>query len=169
MIDVRPMRAGEEDEVQALLTEAYRPYTANMVPTLYDQYLKAVLNTSDGQVLVAVSDDRIVGSARLYLAGTPPVPVPAEWAWVRAVGVAPSARGAGVGRALMEYSAAHSGDAAALSLHTMDFMPTAVRLYERLGYERAPEWDLYIGRKAGFPPEETVHALAYRVHLSQVP
>lgn len=163
MTDVRPMRADEQDEVRALLTEAYRPYTANMVPALYDNYLKAVLNTSDGQALVAVDGDRVVGSARLYVAGTPPVPLPPDWAWVRAVGVAPSARGSGVGRALMEYSAAHSGDATALSLHTMDFMPTAVQLYERLGYERAPEWDLHIGRKAGFPPEETVHAMAYRL------
>ena len=165
MIDVRPMRAEERERVHALLTEAYRPYAANMVPALFDLYMTALLKTEEGQALVAADGDEIVGAARLYPPGTSPVPLPPGWAWVRGVGVAPSARRAGVGRALMSYSAAHSGDATALSLHTMDFMPDAVRLYERLGYQRAPEWDLRVGEASGFPPEETFMAIAYRLLL----
>jgi hypothetical protein len=52
-----------------------------------------------------------------------------------------------------------------LSLHTMDFMPAAVRLYEWLGYRRAPEWDFAVGGQFGLPPEQWFHALAYRLDL----
>ena len=157
------MREDERDEVRALLTEAYRPYAADMVPPLYDVYLAGVLDTGDGRALVALAGDKVVGSARLYLPGEVPVPMPPDWAWVRAVGVHPSARGSGVARALMAYCAANAGDATALALHSMDFMPAAVRLYERLGYVRVPEWDLRVGERAGFPPEDTVVAMAYRL------
>ena len=152
------MRADERDEVRALLADAYRPYEKVLTPAMYEHYMTAVLNLDDGgDVLVAVMD-KVVGTARLFPPGRAPVPLPPEWAWVRAVGVHPSARGTGVGHALMTHCAAH---VAALSLHTMDFMPVAVRLYERLGYVRAPEWDIRVGKKAGFPPEEQFLALAY--------
>lgn len=162
MIEVRPMLAGERDEVRALLVEAYAPYKADMAPALYENYVAALLRTGEGLALVAVDGDRVVGTARLFLSGTAPVPLPPDWSWVRAVGVRAEARGSGVGTALLDYCAEHA-DGSALSLHTMDFMPAAVRLYEHLGYVRAPEWDLPVGRKAGFPPEDWFTAIAYRL------
>ena len=161
MNHVRPMRDDERDDVRALLADAYRPYEKVMTPSMYEHYMAAVLNLDDGgDVLVATVADKVVGTARLFPAGRTPVPLPPDWAWVRAVGVHPSARGTGVGRALMAHCAA---DVDILSLHTMDFMPVAVRLYEQLGYVRAPEWDIQVGVKAGFPPEEQFLALAYRL------
>jgi GNAT superfamily N-acetyltransferase len=165
MIDVRPLRAEERDRVRALLAEVYRPYSAEMVPELYELYLAALLKIEEGITLVAIDGGDVVGTARVYPPGTAPIPLPAGWAWVRSVGVAKAARRAGVGQALMSYCAANPGTATALSLHTMDFMPDAVRLYERLGYERAPEWDVQVGKAWGFPPEECFLALAYRLAL----
>lgn len=161
MNQVRPMRDHERDEVRALLAAAYRPYERALSPAMYEYYLTSVLNLDDGgEVLVAAAADEVTGTARLFPAGRAPVPLPPDWAWVRAVGVHPFARGTGVGRALMTHCAARVN---VLSLHTMDFMPVAVRLYERLGYERAPEWDIRVGAHAGFPPEEQFLALAYRL------
>jgi hypothetical protein len=63
---------------------------------------------------------------------------------VRLLAVAPAARGRGVGAALMDECvrrACQSG-AAVLTLHTTDIMQAAVRLYERLGFRRAPELDI---------------------------
>lgn len=155
------MRDDERAEVRALLADAYRPYETVMTPAMYTHYMTAVLNLDDGgEVLVTTAAGRVVGTARLFPPGRTPVPLPPDWAWVRAVGVHPSAHGTGVGRALMTHCAARVD---VLSLHTMDFMPAAIRLYERLGYVRAPEWDIQVGVKAGFPPEEQFLALAYRL------
>jgi ribosomal protein S18 acetylase RimI-like enzyme len=65
----------------------------------------------------------------------------------------------------MAHCAAHAGDATAILLHTMDFMPAAIRLYERLGYEREPGYDFWAGRAAARTPEDTFHAIAYRLSL----
>jgi GNAT superfamily N-acetyltransferase len=169
------MRPEERDDVRALLTEAYQPFEKEMVPAVFKAYLGGVTAIADGLTLVAMDGDTMLGTARLYVPGTvvatpyQPVewagPMPADWAWVRSVGVRPSARGTGVGQAIMGYCAAHAGEATAILLHTMDFMPAAVRLYERLGYERAPEWDFRAGRRAATTEDETFLAVAYRQTL----
>jgi GNAT superfamily N-acetyltransferase len=101
----------------------------------------------------------VLGSARLFLPGDAIVRLPPDWAWVRAVGVRPTALGTGVAAAIMDYCAESAAvSATALALHTMDFMPAAVRLYERLGYERVPEWDFEAGTGA-------FTAVAYRLLL----
>lgn len=169
------MRPEERDDVRALLTEAYLPYEKEMVPAVFAKYLASVLVTDEGQTLVAVDGAEVVGSARLYLPGTAPItvrqpvewidPMPPDWAWVRSVGVRPAARGTGVASAIMAHIAGAAGDAAAVLLHTMDFMPAAMRLYERLGYERAPEWDFRGGRAGATSESETFLAKAYRLVL----
>ncbi len=160
MTHVRPMRADERDAVRALLTDAYRPYANDLAPAMYEYYLAGVLDLDDGgDAVVAVAGDEVVGTARLFPPDRVPVPLPRGWSWVRAVGVHPSAQGTGVGRALMTYCAAHTSGA--LALHTMDFMPSAIGLYARLGYVRVPEWDIQVGVERGFPPEEQFLAIAY--------
>ena len=73
--------------------------------------------------------------------------------------VLPSARGQGVGTALMAECvrrARHAG-AAALGLHTMDVMRAAVRMYERMGFARMPNLD--------FSPAQGVLVKGYRLDL----
>jgi ribosomal protein S18 acetylase RimI-like enzyme len=57
--------------------------------------------------------------------------------------VAPAVRGHGVGAALMGECSrrARQSGATALTLHTADIMQAAMRLYERLGFQRAAELD----------------------------
>jgi len=152
------MRPAERDDVRAMLAEAYQQYAKVMPPEVFGRYLGGVLETGEGRQLVAVDGDEILGGTRLYLPGSPTVRLPPDWAWVRAVGVAPSARGTGVAREIMAYCAENAGGATALALHTLDFMPAAIRLYERLGYERAPEYDFPAGRGS-------FTAIAYRLPL----
>jgi GNAT superfamily N-acetyltransferase len=172
---VRSLRPEERDDVRALLTEAYQQYETAMTPIAYGPYMTSVLNTEDGNTFVAVDDGKLLGSARLFLPGAAPLalrkpldwanPMPADWAWVRAVGVRPAARGTGVAAALMRHCAENATGATAILLHTMDFMPGAIRLYERLGYERAPEFDFHAGRAAAVSPEDMFFAIAYRLTL----
>lgn len=56
---------------------------------------------------------------------------------------------------------ARARGAAYLGLHTMDVMRSAVRMYERMGFVRAPELD--------FSPAEGVLARGYRRGLGDVP
>jgi len=160
MITVRLMRPEERGEVRAMLTEAYQPYAAEMPPHIFEGYLAGVLDTEEGNQLVALANDEVLGSARHYPPGDATVPLPPDWAWVRAVGVRPSARGIGVARAIMAHIAATAYPATAIALHTLDFMRAAVRLYERLGYERAPEYDFPAGRGH-------FTAIAYRLDLRE--
>lgn len=168
------MRSTERNDVRDLLAESYRPYEKELAPAVFAKYLSDVTAVDDDQTLVAF-DGELLGTARLYRPGTAPMsvrrprewtaPMPADWAWVRSVAVRPAARGTGVAPALMTYCAAHA-DGTAILLHTMDFMPAAIRLYERLGYERDPRWDFLAGRSVAASPEETFHAKAYRLPLS---
>lgn len=121
--------------------------------------------TAGGAAPVASTDSTTAGTARYYPPGAVPF-LPADWAWVRAVGVAPSLRRAGVARQLMAECLRRAADdeAAALSLHTMAFMPDAVRLYERLGYHRAPELDIDLA--AYYRIDGQMVALAYRLDLA---
>ena len=79
---------------------------------------------------------------------------------VRLLAVAPSARGKGVALALMEacIERARAAGAPALSLHTTDMMAVAMRLYERMGFARAPELDI--------TPAPGILAKGYRLPLT---
>jgi hypothetical protein len=50
--------------------------------------------------------------------------------------------------------------AACLNLHTTDMMQVAMRMYERMGFVRAPELD--------FHPDPTVTVKAYRLELDHL-
>jgi ribosomal protein S18 acetylase RimI-like enzyme len=172
-VTVREARSDEGGEIRALLTAAYGQYAAAVaVAELFRRYLEGVTDVdgaADRSVtLVAESGDRVAGTARYYPPGrVHEVPgLPADWAWVRAVGVHPDTRRAGVARELMAdcLRRATADGAAVLSLHTISFMPDAIRLYERLGYRRVPELDLDIAAYYGVGGEMV--ALAYRLDVT---
>jgi GNAT superfamily N-acetyltransferase len=167
---VREAAPGERAEIRELLTAAYGQYAAAVpVAALFRRYLDDVTDVAadDGvaTTLVAASADRVVGTARLYPAGSVDF-LPAGWAWVRAVGVHPDLRRTGLARRLMAdcLHRATAGGASVLSLHTMTFMADAIRLYERLGYRRAPELDIDVAAEYGVGGEMV--ALAYRLDLA---
>lgn len=166
---VREITAGERDEVRTLLTAAYGQYAGAMHDELFRQYLADLVDVDRdagvASTLVALDGERIVGTARLYPAGGAVVALPDDWAWVRAVAVRPELRRAGIARLLMADCTrrASDGGAAALSLHTMSFMPGAIRLYERLGYQRVPEFDIDVAEHFGVGD---LIAIAYRLDLA---
>jgi GNAT superfamily N-acetyltransferase len=58
--------------------------------------------------------------------------------------VHPDARGSGAGRRLVEHclQRAREVGAPALGIHTIELLDDAVRLYERVGFVRCPEFDM---------------------------
>jgi ribosomal protein S18 acetylase RimI-like enzyme len=153
MADVRMRDARAEDRpaVAALTLAAYGEYAAKMEPEAWaglEGAVRAALASEDAAVqrIVAERDGAIVGSVMLY----PPAAdayggytEAAAWPELRLLAVAPSARGVGVGKALVAECVrrARAMGAPALGLHTSRSMEVALGMYERMGFVRAPEHD----------------------------
>jgi GNAT superfamily N-acetyltransferase len=147
---VRRARADELDAVAALFAPGLAPYRGTDADPLLDAYLTDLEDIRPrfevAEVYLALDRGRPVGSVSFY----PDVRLegwstfPAGWSGFRALVVHPDARGSGIGRALLETSIARSRavGAPALGLHTIELLVDAVRLYERLGFVRCPEFDL---------------------------
>jgi ribosomal protein S18 acetylase RimI-like enzyme len=148
--------AGPEDHeaIRAVTLAAYAEYAA-LMPHLWDGYRRNILATlarpAPAAQLVAERAGVIVGTVLLY--PTAPARPGADGARARCVepevrllAVAPAARGRGVGAALMGecLRRARASGAPALTLHTTGVMQAAIRVYERLGFVRAPELDVEV-------------------------
>lgn len=113
-------------------------------------------------VLVAVDGSDVLLGSVTFVPGLGPY---AEFegpdeAGIRMLVVGPAAQGRGVGRALVEacVERARAAGKARVSLHTTPSMLTAQRLYQRLGFRRAPERDW-------MPGDGNVRLLGYVLDL----
>ena len=82
------------------------------------------------------------------------------WLELRLLAVPPDQRGQGIGAALVRecIERARRSGAKILALHTTDMMRTAMRMYERLGFARAPELD--------FKPAADLTVKGYQLDLA---
>jgi GNAT superfamily N-acetyltransferase len=111
--------------------------------------------------LVAEIDGRIVGSVALFPAKTDAYEGYVEeldYPEIRMLAVSPKARGKGVASALISecIKLAKVKGYNSIGLHTGQFMETAMRLYERLGFERLPQYDFE-------PADDGIVVKAYRL------
>ena len=151
---IRDARPEDRDAIRAVTLAAYEEYAAQMPSLHWEAYRLNILATLErvapAEQIVAERDGTVVGTVLLY---PPPTDRPAlddavietPWPEVRLLAVAPAGRGAGVGAALMEECVrrARRSGARALGLHTTDMMQTAMRMYARMGFVRAPELDFH--------------------------
>ena len=166
LFTIRDARSEERDTIATLTHTAYAEYAKIMDPTAWeglDSAVDAALASTDAiDRIVAVHDGTVIGSVLLY----PPAAQAYSFTSERAAGpelrllaVAPEWRGKGVGEALVHECVrrARASGATELGLHTSHSMRTAMRLYERLGFVRAPERD--------FRPPGTEVVEGYRLPL----
>lgn len=169
-VRVRDARDDERIAIRLLTLRAYAEYAAVMEPSAWaglEAAVHAALASRDAAArIVAERDGALVGSVLLYpaasdaygaLAGRMRAPE------LRLLAVSPEARGQGVGEALVEECVrrARAAGATALGLHTSRSMRAARRLYERMGFVRAPEDD--------FQPEGAEVVEGYRLALEAQP
>jgi GNAT superfamily N-acetyltransferase len=165
-LHMRDARADDQNAIRDVTVQAYQEYAAVM-PEHWKDYLQGILatlaNVKPAEQIVAEQDDAIVGAVLLFPAGTilttpDGAAVTRTWPEVRLLAVLPARRGHGVGSALVRecMRRARRSGAAALTLHTTDMMQAAMRMYERIGFVRAPELDFYPA------PEITVKGYRYR-------
>jgi len=165
---IRDARPADRQAIRDVTLAAYEEYAARM-PGFWDGYRRNVIASLDdvgsAEQLVAEPEGAIVGTVLLYpprrmqVSRTESLEMP--WPEVRLLAVAPAGRGKGVGPALMQecvHRARKSG-ARFLSLHTTDMMQTALRIYERMGFVRAPELD--------FQPAPGTTVKGYRLDLTE--
>jgi ribosomal protein S18 acetylase RimI-like enzyme len=165
-IRVRDAREEELAAVRALTLEAYAEFAVVMEPSAWaglDTAVRAALDGgADAERIVAEEEGRLLGSVMLF----PPASDAyrgaverADWPQLRLLAVVPEARGRGVGQALVDECVrrARRMGARELGLHTSKSMRVAIRMYERMGFVRAPEHD--------FQPEGAELVTAYRLPL----
>ncbi|MSP14881.1 MAG: GNAT family N-acetyltransferase [Chloroflexi bacterium] len=139
-----------------VMQEHWEGYRQNILDTL--------AKVKPAAQIVAEQDGIIAGTVLLFPAGTelpPPngIPITLPTPEVRLLAVAPAGRGQGIGTAIIHdcLRRARQSGATALTLHTTKMMQVAMRMYERMGFARAPELDFY--------PIPTVTIKGYRFNL----
>jgi GNAT superfamily N-acetyltransferase len=153
--NIRDARPGDRDAIRDVTLAAYQEYAPKM-PAHWQGYRQNILATlarvAPAEQIVAETEGAIAGTVLLYPArgvnaGERDVAIRNAWPEVRLLAVAPGARGRGIGAALMQECVrrARATGATALSLHTSDLMQVALRMYERMGFVRAPELDFHPG------------------------
>lgn len=93
--------------------------------------------------------ERIVGMIYLVPNGNPADVYPAEWCYVRVLGVHPEYSGKGIARKLVQMcldEAVKSGEQT-MALHTSEFMNAARHLYEGIGFTILREIDQRFGKR----------------------
>ncbi|TXK84805.1 GNAT family N-acetyltransferase [Paenibacillus sp. N3.4] len=154
--EVRIREANERDRdlIRQLLADAYGQYQAILTPAGWEDYKANILSSVDGDApsarLVAELEGEVVGSSLLFLSSEAAYGLPElgiQSPIIRLLAVSPQARGLGIATALIQESArrALALGASTLHLHTSDMMESAVKLYERLGFERAFDKDIQKG------------------------
>jgi GNAT superfamily N-acetyltransferase len=170
---VRSAVPADHAAIRAVVIAAYGQYAGLIAPDIFSHYLADLLDlerhASHGRLLVAEAAERICGFAAFYPdASVQGFGWPPGWAGGRALAVHPAARGHGVARALLaacERLAQDSG-APVFAFHTASFMTSAIALYERLGYRRAPAFDFDMAARFGRFGAAPITAIAYLRHLT---
>ena len=133
-------QAGPADaDLVAPLFDAYRQfYEQPSDPGLARAFIAARLENHESVIFLAERAGRPVGFVQLYPLFSSTAARPRRLWLLNDLFVAPEARGAGVGRALMERARrlAEETGAVGLELATARGNATAQRLYESLGYRR---------------------------------
>ncbi|MBB3112476.1 GNAT superfamily N-acetyltransferase [Paenibacillus phyllosphaerae] len=153
-IIIRDVIAEDQDAFLRVLVDAYAQYAEVLPPPRWEQYKQSLeASFHEGAPvarIAAFADGELVGSLQLFASsieayGNPELDI--RNPIIRYLAVSPKTRGLGIATLLIREAIRRSQSLGAdrINLHTSDMMASAVRLYERLGFERAYETDVYNG------------------------
>lgn len=146
-MQIRAVAPDEYERVGELTVAAYAALPVDHLFGGYDDHIRAVAERCEtADVFVAVLDGAVVGA--VTYASDPDSPW-LEWsepgeAQIRLLAVDGSAQGRGVGEALVRACVDRAREQGlTIILHTTNHMPTAQRLYPRMGFTRRPDRDVH--------------------------
>ena len=146
---IRPAKRSEAVEVSALIATSFASFERHLPAPLLKLYIENSCDVAgrwnDSQVMVVESAGCIAGTVSYYAdAGREGLGLPPGWAGFRTLAVHPSLRDRGLGRMLAEWcvETARRQGAPTIGIHTAAFMRAACGLYERMGFQRCPQYDL---------------------------
>ena len=134
---LRRASAGDAPDVAEILSESFRGYQPLYTPDAFAATTPTseviALRVAEGPTWIAFDGDARVGTISAVIRD--------DGAYVRSMAVLPSARGKGIGRALLGAAEAFAKENGAprLYLSTTPFLTDAIRLYEASGFRRTDE------------------------------
>ena len=141
MSTIEHLTDADHAAVGCLLLEAYADYAERMGPDawarLRDGLAQAAGSLRDAEIAGVRGPAGLEAVVFYFAPGRSDGKIfPREWASLRLLGVARSARGRGLSRRLTEWciARARQQDAMEIGLHTSEAMTTARGLYERMGF-----------------------------------
>jgi ribosomal protein S18 acetylase RimI-like enzyme len=144
----RIRRARPEDltAVGEVTVAAYAEFTGDNTDSYVEHLRNAAIRDREAELWVATPADseEVLGSVTICPPGSPWREISEEGEGeFRMLAVAPTARGAGVGSALLDLVVRHFHDegASRIVMSTLPSMRAAHRLYERAGFVRLPARD----------------------------
>jgi predicted N-acetyltransferase YhbS len=174
-LEIRPAGTADVPAVRRIIAAAFAQYEAVLPPTVFEHYLEDLLAVGErmdhADVLLATTGDELVGTVTFYDdGGDLGMSWPAGWSVFRALAVTPRQRARGTGRALVTacVERAAATGAEVIGLHTASFMTSAVELYGRCGFRRAPGHDITpaaVIDVTGVDDDDLPAVLAYRRDL----
>ncbi|QIP14554.1 GNAT family N-acetyltransferase [Spirosoma aureum] len=144
----RTATASDIPNIARLTLKSYHDYKAVLTPinwarmeaNLSNENLYADL-LGKATTFVCEANCRLVGVIFLMPNGNPTSIFPADWSYIRLLGVDPDYRGLRIGRKLTELCIHHAKSTGeiGIALHTSEFMNAARSMYEELGFRQAKE------------------------------
>lgn len=150
---LRDAGPAEVDEVAALLGEVYGVFRERFPADAWESYIGEIVDVRSrlggSELIVAERDGRLVGTIGFYPDASRSALErwPVGWGSIRTLGVRAEARRGGVGESLARECVrrARQRGLRAIGLHTGPHLQAATRLYQRLAFRRAAEFDVEIG------------------------
>ena len=147
-IYIRDAAPHELNRIEALVLTAYQefqPLFSEQVWTAWMDNIRKTIYSGAGMLMVAEAGGEIQGVVKFYpdAAQSGMGRWPQGAAAIRILAVGPVARGRGLGTLLTEECLRRARDlkVPAIFLYTGTFMAAARHIYEKLGFQRAPEFD----------------------------
>lgn len=169
MLEIREALSNEVEWIREQRVSAYEEHKQKVPKEHWDALKKSILSDTEEQVgvelLVAELDGEVVGSVVLYPAKSDAyegLVDSLDYPEIRMLAVVPQLRNKGIGEALIIecIRRAKARGFLHIGLHTADFMKSAMRLYERMGFVRLPQFDFE-------PADDGIIVKAYRLTMNE--
>lgn len=167
MVKIRKALSNEVEMIREQRVKAYEEHAQSIPEGHWDTLRRSISSDADEQMgvelLVAELDGEVVGSVALFPSKSDAykgLVDMLDYPEIRMLAVTPQSRGKGVAEALIKECILRTKASGSkyIGLHTADFMKTAMRLYERMGFIRMPQFDFQ-------PADDGIIVKAYRLSI----